>query len=170
MKVWLHGPRAGKDFIVGDVVFKDGVAEVHELSPYLQRYYNVKDHPPIEEEPVKYQTPPASLEDMSTTIEINHTNIESAVETLKENRGAIVEVVKEAQQTKEEVDHQKELSDLVQQKKAELENKPEKTLVEQCEELKNWGKQRKFIFEKTGVSVNRKKAGMKLLEELDNKQ
>ena len=46
MKVYLHGPRAGKSCKLQGVKFIDGVAEVFTLSNILSRYYNVKDFPP----------------------------------------------------------------------------------------------------------------------------
>jgi hypothetical protein len=46
MKVYLHGGRTGHTFSIKDVQFVDGVAEVDELSTYLERYYAVKPYPP----------------------------------------------------------------------------------------------------------------------------
>ena len=47
MKLYLWGPKAGQTILINGIQFINGVAEAPSLPIYHERYYNVKDHPPV---------------------------------------------------------------------------------------------------------------------------
>jgi len=150
VKVYLHGGRAGQTFNIKGVQFIDGVAEVATLSKYLERYYNVKDYHPNQE---------------------NADGLQIKEETKKEVASKIeVEVTVDTDDLREDIAI---LNKIVEARKKQLENSLEDekpSLIDQMHEFNNWGQMRAFVKSVTGVDVNSKKKAIEVLTEFESKK
>ena len=144
MKVYLTGPRKGRTENINGVQFIDGIADVVELTKYLSVYYKVSDVNPDGDviqnsEPVKEVIPEEVVED-------------------------VPDVSKE--------EDSKELMNFIEAKKAEIakQHKEEdivttKPTMEEFNAIKNFGKQKAYVFQHTGINPRNRDVAIRVLKE-----
>jgi len=193
MKIYLHGPRAGQTIILNGIQFIDGVAEAPSLPVYHERYYNVKDHPPVLSDgpqSLAAQTPTemlgtvdmkitsGTIQDVVVSITAED-NAEADLRNLVEARKAIIEAKAEAAAREEALvkaepkaspfamNPNKKSSKPID---AKYERNPSMSYVEQMNTYGTWGEMRKFVMLSVGRDINDKKEAIKALEYLDKQK
>ena len=190
MKLYLWGPRAGQTILINGIQFINGVAEAPSLPVYHERYYNVKDHPPIladypQSLAAQADTELLGSEDMKITsmtiqdaaVSITpEDNAEADLRNLVEARKAIIEAKAEAAAREEALakEEPKESTVLMNPNKkpskpldSKYERNPSMSYVEQMNIYGTWGEMRKFVKLCVGRDINSKPEAIKALEYLD---
>jgi hypothetical protein len=134
LKVYAHGPNAGKTVLIGGVQFVNGEANIPKLSNRLERFYSVKDYAPVGEVVVAEKVD-------STVVVAIETPVSEAV--VEEDNGAEL------------------LRQVVEDKKKEIEK--EVTRILRWVDFNNIGKFRAYVKEVTGAMPRTHKEGDALL-------
>lgn len=185
MLVKLQGIRSGFTGTLAGVSWVEGKARVNNLSQRLIRGYSVvedvddyavgKDLPErIITNPSGNIVPNAYLEDLKSTVvdfNLEANSTDGFGELLEANEGKITSIIKVAKEQKEAEDGAKELSQIVADKKAEIEQAANKKLAPKTENVPktdikrsevlsqadfkgkgSYGKYLKYVKEVTGTS------------------
>lgn len=159
MKLYLHGPREGQTIKIRDVQFVDGVAEYPTFPKSLEKFYGVKDYPPKGLEKIKQ---PKGQEIKFGAKELDQEQLaESIKELTNDVQDSGMPLIEEQEDIAEQEEAQKELRELIEEKKKELSSDKLKT----SKDFPKFGQFKAYVKETTGFNPKNKVMADEIMKE-----